>query len=792
MKYWWRMPLVAGVSWVLLEGLVKVVRVDDFLPIGVHALLLSLFVEALIRLYSYEAGVAGVKRARWVVGLRLGALMVLWWMWLAPVWVRTAEKEEMREVVVLMDDSGSMTIRDEGETETRRAKAERVLQESGLLDRLGKDLKVRVVQAARGVRENGGVEAVDGGWQEATDLAGALGSVLEQVRPDQLAGAVLLSDGRHNRPGRVEDVARRFGILDAPIGVVAMGSEVPPTDAAVAEVDAPEAMHLGDRMRVMARVKFDGMKGRAAKVLLKQGDKVLETREVAVPQDRHQEELRFVIKPEEGGTAGYRVEVEAMEGERFADNNSWEFETSITDDRTHVLLVDAYPRWEFRYLRNLFYGRDQSVHLQSVLLKPDRIDGQVDDEVLASAARPFGEANATTLPVSEEEWRKFDVIILGDLPAGAVSEETWEVIARCVEERGALLVMIAGPRSMPHGLESSVARGLVPAEMEWGGQSYFREEDEPFEWQTTPEGEGHPITQQGEGSAGEMWRGFPKVGWRHPLKSLKEGAEVLLMAGEAEAEVASGVGLDDALGALARRREKEAERALLVARQTGRGKVVLMLTDRTWRLREGIGDLHHHRFWGNLVRWGAGPVLRAGNERVRLGTDQLVYTPDDRVQVRVRLRDEGMGPVFEEGLQAEVRKDGRVVATVPVSPVADSNGLHEGVAGPYREAGEYEVSVGGDGGEEVVAKFRVVGSKGPVEWADVTLNRPLLAAVASLSGGKVVGADAVAELGDLFLGERRKQSEVRETGLWDQWWVLTMVVIFLAMEWVIRRRVGLP
>ena len=96
-------------------------------------------------------------------------------------------------------------------------------------------------------------------------------------------------------------------------------------------------------------------------------------------------------------------------------------------------------------------------------------------------------------------------------------------------------------------------------------------------------------------------------------------------------EVDGPADLTAALGELATRREAETNAALLVTRQSGRGKVALLLSDRTWRLREGSGDVYHHRFWGNLVRWGAGPTLRAGGERVRLGTDQLVYTPDDRI-----------------------------------------------------------------------------------------------------------------------------------------------------------------
>ena len=88
---------------------------------------------------------------------------------------------------------------------------------------------------------------------------------------------------------------------------------------------------------------------------------------VAVPDDSFRTTLRLSHTPTEKGIFSYSVRVEAVEGEVFTTNNDWPLEVAVTDDRTNVLLVDSVPRWEFRYLRNLFYGRDKSVHLQYVL-----------------------------------------------------------------------------------------------------------------------------------------------------------------------------------------------------------------------------------------------------------------------------------------------------------------------------------------------------------------------------------------------------------------------------------------
>ncbi len=395
------------VAWGCLVGLSQVVRISPGMPLWAAAAVLAAAGSLIAWLYRYEAGAVTPRRARWMLGLRLAALVVLAWVIIDPVWVRKVPRKIQREVVVVLDDSGSMHLQDEGTSATRIALAEAALAHSGVLKSLEEKLRVRVVKAARSVRAEG--EGVAEGWGDATDLAAALDTVLEQVPPDALAGVVMVSDGRHNRPGRVEDAARRFGILDAPVGIVAVGSADAPRDAAVLAVRAPEAIHLGDRLRVAAELKFDGYQGKEAKVRLQRGDTLLEERVVAIPQDHHREEVTFAQIPDEGGVGDYRVEIVPLDGEKFSDNNRWDFETSITDARTHVLLIDSHPRWEFRYLRNLFYGRDKSVALQYVLLHPDRIDRQGDPAVAASASRPFHEAQATRLPANEEEWRKFDV-----------------------------------------------------------------------------------------------------------------------------------------------------------------------------------------------------------------------------------------------------------------------------------------------------------------------------------------------------------------------------------------------
>ena len=353
-----------------------------------------------------------------------------------------------------------------------------------------------------------------------TDMTAAFEEIVERVPAESLAGVLMLSDGRHNGNRPPDDVARALGIQGSPVRAVGVGSAIGPKDAAFLKIESPESIYLGDRIKVRAEVKADGMKGRQLKVTLSREGEVVDTQTIPVPEDSHRTSVKLGHAPPEKGIFEYTVRIEPQDGELFADNNEWKFETAVTDDRTDVLLVDGYPRWEFRYLRNLFYGRDKSVHLQYVLLNPDSIEGQDPlPAVAASARRSFGEAEATRLPDAPDEWLKFDVIIVGDVGPGVWSSDTWEIVERCVAERGALLVVIAGSRAMPHAHRGETVRKLLPVEFPASQGADFNSPDPGFFLRLTGEGRNSPIMRQSDSAieSGQVWAALPALMWRHPV-----------------------------------------------------------------------------------------------------------------------------------------------------------------------------------------------------------------------------------------------------------------------------------
>jgi hypothetical protein len=453
------------------------------------------------------------------------------------------------------------------------------------------------------------------------------------------------------------------------------------------------------------------------------------------------------------------------------------------------------------------------VHLQYVLLNPDTIHrGPQPPTVYASASRPFGEAEATHLPQIHSEWQRFDVIILGDIPPNALSARDLAAIEEAVTKRGALLVCVAGPRYMPHGHDSRVLQDLLPVAYTPGSATRYETPEPAYRIQLTAAGREHAVTSQSTSRAlnEELWSTFPAMRWRYFGAKLKDTAEVLAYAQPVgSAPTVAGFTPDGSPGSveaaiqqLANQKNVEAENAVISTIRAGLGKVLMLHFDQTWRFRYGVGDTYHHRFWGQVTRWGAGPNLRSGNDFVRVGTDRLSYTPNDAIEVTAKVLDPERRPVTDAGVEVEVWKDGERLRTQRLGYRTDSSGLYETSLSGLDAEGEYELKLVGDevdeaiaavpdGPKEISTELLVVTTRNPVELAELTADRDFLNRATSMTGGKLAELDDLADLVNSFGAPKEVLKERRNITLWDKWPLLLAFFGLLTTEWVTRRRSGL-
>ena len=238
-----------------------------------------------------------------------------------------------------------------------------------------------------------------------------------------------------------------------------------------------------------------------------------------------------------------------------------------------MLVVESYPRWEYRYLRNAL-SRDPGVELSCLLFHP-------------GLSKPGGgnKDYIKQFPAGKDELARFDVVFLGDVGVedGQLTTEQCRLLKGLVEHQASGLVFMPGWQGREFSLLETELGDLCPVVLDpsqpggWGARvaNHF---------ELTELGRRSLLTKLADtqDDNAEVWEGLPGFQWYAPVLRAKAGSDVLAVHKDASNE----------FGRL----------PLLVTRTFGAGKVLFMGTDGAWRWRKGVEDKYHYRFWGQVVR----------------------------------------------------------------------------------------------------------------------------------------------------------------------------------------------
>ena len=736
-------------------------------------------------------------RARVVLGsLRLAALLALLIVIFRPVLVQRSEEVRPAEVLLLLDDSASMRRQDAylGDEAARQALAE---YSPGALEEASRsELAVAALEAELLPElEERGYQARPYRFAESTaplaDLAGLgasgrgthLGDALRQSlalsRGRHLTDVVIVSDGRSNGGTSPLDAARAAGAAGVPVHTIVVGDTRRERNVFVELAEVPTDVLEGDELAVSVRVAGRGTTGeQATSVVLEElsgpGREPRLIGEERVSPSTSGERVGF-LAPAEAARSGqrvrrFRVSVAPIPEETLLDDNSIEFSVRVMPEAIRVLYVDGYPRWEYRFLKELLKRADQNISLQVYLMSatPDFLQEH------SPGLRPL-----TEVPTDRRELlENYDVVILGDVNPDAISPDP----ARCEEfqesllefvQRGGGVLFIAGEYENPRSYLDTKLEELMPIVLDsTSGLPY--QGDTTIEFRPTLENPSQPhqvvrlapdleenrvLWEEAGGLRGHYWysvvqRAKPgsQVLLRHPTESGPYGRHPLLVVGHYPA-----------------------------------GRTLFLGIDSTWAWRYRFGNRYHGRFWRNAIRWLALGRLKSGDRRFHLDSLRSSYSLDERVVLEARVLDEDFRPSTSPTQELRLSDPDGDVRELKAPLVHGREGIYRsslelGRPGLWRAWIEV-------GGEAIAsADFEVLLPSR--ENADPSPDPEGLAALSSITGGRSVALARAGELLAEFPGgeERREPISSRLEDAWDHWGTLLAVLGLLTAEWILRKR----
>ncbi len=747
--------------------------------------------------YAYRSESLGRGIRATLISLRAGSLCLLLLVLFRPVQVRSQENVQAPEVLILMDDSASMRHRDayEGEAEIATAVEELVgtaPKQATRLDVARACLETHVL----GLLSDGGYVPRLYGFDESltplaqldhlsgrgpgTHLGEALAQALTAHRGRHVTDVVVVSDGRSNGGPLVEEAALLARAAGAPVHTIVVGDTRPERNLVVELVEAPSSVLEGDEVVIAVRVHGRGVGSGSATVTLEELDSDDGARTLAsetINLERTGERIVLVAPAGSGqGDASqrrFRVSVPPLPEERMLDDNTLVARVHVATEKIRVLYVEAHPRYEYRFLKDLLVRAD------------DRIEAQI---YLLSATPGFpqevspGMQRLVRVPTGRRELLdNYDVILLGDVnpysisPDPAEGERFVKSLFEFVENGGGLGI-IAGEYENPRAVAGTDFARLLPVKLDpsdgLGFDGATVTEHRP---RLESPGNPHEIVRLHPDLElnRELWEeptGLRGYYWYFPVAGAKPGSQVLLRHPQQPLTGSS---------------ERD---PLLVIGYHPSGRTMFLATDdSTWRWRYRYVHRYHERFWRNAIRWLALGRLREGDRRYALEPLRSRFDLDERVVLEARVLDEDFQPSSAPSQKARLQGPDGMAEDLELSAVPDRPGLFRVDLQPD-VPGRFQAWIEVDGERIAGAEFEVVLPSRENE--DPSPDPLAMQALASMTGGIAVRATDTTGLAAAFPGDEERRepisSELRDA--WDHWGTLLLALGLLSVEWILRKR----
>lgn len=776
-----------------------------------NLLLAAIAVMLVIYVYRREAR---STRARVILGacrlLLLGLTLALL---NRPVLSLVQSRMEPSVLAVMIDDSVSMRVRDivagpGAEPQARLDAAISLLtsQDQELLRKLSKLHELRLYTFDRDAQplatianepadhdkdpkqvtplDPAAVKAVSSikPTGQNTQLLGSIKSVLTDLQGQRVAGVVVISDGRDTPTSATSDAMSQVKSFGVKVYPLAVGSDRAPANIDLQAVSVQDSVFKGDIVNVQVTVRGTGYEpGHSIQLTLKNkktglpimsDGRPVETT-VTVQDDRPIEaELQFKsdqqMGKDETGTVDLIVEAVKQAGEIDEADNLRNIQVSVLDAKISVLYVDGYPRWEYRYIKNEMI-RDKSVDISCLLTSADPSFAQEGDKRI------------TRFPESIEELLEYDVVLFGDVDPRQFSDRQLQLVADFVSKRGGGFGMVAGPRYSPRLYRNTAIEPVLPVNI-----TRLPPEDNS----TITAGFRPVLTKDGEAST--IFRFFPdrERNKRYltteiqPLFWYQRGVTAKAGVGEVFAEHPTDVGPDGR------------KSPLLILGRFGSGRTMFSAYDDSWRWRFYTGESIFDTYWVQQLRYLA-RSKKLGQRRVTLSSAKPSYELGDQVRLQMRVVD----PALLQQLPDQIRVDVMAEPAEGGSPtlVRQENLIRqEGQSDLYiasftaDRVGKYSVKLPplASGIDTIQVPVEVIVPR--LELSQPQVNRAAMTALATETDGQLIElADAKTRLPALIPSAAKVFPVISGQPLWDAPLVLTLFVLIVTIEWVVRKLQGM-
>ena len=531
----------------------------------------------------------------------------------------------------------------------------------------------------------------------------------------------------------------------------------------------------GSVFTVQVGVNHQGFEGQEVELSIRGGQEIVASDVVTLGVEGVPRRFDLELTPERPELIVYDLQVELQSGEIIEENNNYSFLVDNTEKPAlDILYLEGHPRNEYKFIRRAVQG-DESLRLATYL--------QTGPEKYYRQGIESPTELSSGFPSTKEELYRYEAIVLGDIEESFFNADQLQMIDDFVAERGGGFLMsgmvdeefITTPIAdiLPVSL---IEENFLPGHLRGGVRRGDHPTGELFYPRLTNNGEFSPLLRLSgdDGENENQWRLLPELQGVYVTGRIKPGATVLL-----EHPVL----------------QYQNQLLPIIAQQRyGSGRSVAVTTASTWRWQMMLpsDDQSHETLWRQLLRW----LAVSAPERISIAFDREFYNVGDEVNVTTTVLNDQYEPDNDATLWLQTTNPLDQVTDVPMEWDIEEDGVYranfiveeEGVFNVLVDVASAASDSAIDSSEKRTA-FVVTPSLR--EYTNAEMDSSLLARIADVSGGTYFNLSDVAGLADSVEFTPNAYSREVQLDLWDQPWLLALLILLLCIDWITRRMKGL-
>jgi uncharacterized membrane protein len=687
----------------------------------------------------------------WLLQSCLAALLLLL-LWQPAISVAQL-KPQQNVIAVLVDDSRSMAISENGVT--REAQAVKALQD-GVLSGLQKKFQTRLYSFDSHISPISNLQQLRP-TAPATRMGASLRQLVDQTSDLPVGAIVLLTDGADNDAGIDRATIAELRSRRIPVQTVGFGATETKDDIELDDVSLPARAMANSRMAATFILHQRGFAGRKTTISVRDGSQLLASRQITLDGDGRIQSETLFFNAGDAGVKPLQFSIEPLAGETNKANNAVSRVVDVESGKRQILYIDGEPQWEYKFIREA-EEKDPLIQLVSML--------RTTENTIYRQGISSPDELAQGFPTTAQQLFRFQGLIIGSVEAAYFTPAQQDLIRQFVNRRGGGVLFLGGRFALGDGgwAGSSMA-DLLPVVLPNHNHTFHRE---PATAELTPQGTNSLICRlvDNRQQNADLWAKLPYLMDYQEVGTPKPGAVVL-------ADLKAG----------------GRAMPLLITENYGLGRTAVLATSGTWRWQMLLpaGNPTHTVFWQQFLRW---LVANTPGQVVASLPNRNLYD-NGHVTFTAQVRDKQYLPSPDATVEARIFGPNGSSAMVPMTPVPNTPGTFQADWTADRP-GSYLADVIAERGAQQIGQDVLTFQRlnGVAESFHTAQNRALLERLAQETGGAYWQPQNLSRLPTDIPYSEAGISVRQMDPLWNMPAVFLVILLLLFSEWILRRKWG--